>query len=681
MEAIRVQVIIPFHQPLGATPDDIEHAYEVCYEPLLSAIERAEGTRVGVHFTGHLLDYLSRHREELMLRVKSLVRAGRIEVLGGLFYGGFPALLPEIDVRAQIEMTAEYWESMVGHAPTGFWVPELAWSAESPRMFADSGLEYGYVSATQLVPPSSVAESLVLLERGGQRIAGFVLDDELSRAITTSTVDEWADALIGKAISRDCVTSVWVRAEALGLTPGSHRWCHEHGWLDRWLAALGGGRCELATVLPSEAFAASRPARAAKLVERCPETSGAFGRDEAPVDFADFVLQFPEADALHRRMLRASDKLREAIATMEDEGLDAEWGSELATAQRAIFAAQAPDAYWRGRTPGFSDPRLRDAVMARIIQAESIMDRLVQGDEDWISAEEEDRDGDLIDEVFVCNRHLVAWVAPADGGRVRMLDDRAGGRSVLDVSTRREEPFFAAMASAPLRGDVTIPDGPPRTNEALPRLDHELPTIVERHERRGVREWLFDLGTSAGELFSGSAVDLMPATPEWEIANNAIDEEGDLTYSLAMQAKLAVGGVNPREVLFEKQLSVPIDGASLTMRYRADVQGQHGALLASELPLRVGAGPLRLLVNDNPTDAVQAEHHEVERLHLEAEDGSAVALEISPACDVWIDVVRSTVRDVEGYRAMTQGLVVVPVLRVDGAAEVTITLRLVPQQG
>ena len=211
-------------------------------------------------------------------------------------------------------------------------------------------------------------------------------------------------------------------------------------------------------------------------------TRGLEGKPNEGVDWPDFALQFPEVDALHRRMLRASDKLREAIATMEEEGMADEWSSDLATAQRCIFSAQAPDAYWRGRGKGFADPKLRDAVMTRLTRAERLIDALVQGEDDWISAEEEDRDGDLVDEVFVSSRHLAAWIVPGEGARVRTFDDRLSGRNVFDVGSIERE----------------------------------------RATTQGMRELVLDLETSPEELFSGGTKEL--AAGSYVQRQSAIDE-------------------------------------------------------------------------------------------------------------------------------------------------------------
>lgn len=624
MDPIRLQVVIPFHQPLAAESDAIEHAVSVCYEPILVALEEAAKARVAVHFSGHLLDHLSRKREDFLMRLKALARAGRVEILGGLFYGSLPALLPEADVRAQVQMTAEYWESFIGRAPSGFWLPELAWTAELPRMLDETGVDYGFISAGQTSLDGDAQYGLVTIERGGAATHAFVLADKLSKAALGSDASEWAEGAVDNMQRhRNQVHTVWLRAEALGLEGSSQDWAR--AWLPEWLEAVSGGRGELSTVLPSESYATARPARPVKLLHRCAEVVGAADG----VDWPDFALQFPEVDALHRRMLRASDKLREAIATMEEEAMEEEWSSDLATAQRCIFSAQAPDAYWRGRGKGFADPKLRDAVMTRLTRAERLIDALVQGEDDWISAEEEDRDGDLVDEVLVSSRHLAAWIIPGEGARVRTLDDRLSGRNVFDVGS----------------------------------VEREKPTT------QGMREMVLDAGTSAEELFSGSAKEL--AAGEYEQRASAIDEDGDLTYHLEVTGKIATSGHTASTIEVTKSLGIAIDKAELTLNTKARVTSGQGVLLATRIPVRLGDENTKLLVNGSGAKAGVARHDDVRSLRVEGSDGSALDVTLAPAMEVWTAPA--------SREDASQGFILVPILRVEsGDAESRLSIQLSP---
>ncbi|MBI3179205.1 MAG: DUF1925 domain-containing protein, partial [Deltaproteobacteria bacterium] len=460
MTTIRLQLVIPFHQPLCAGEDELDKKCEQGYAPLIEAIEGCTA-QVALHFTGHLLDHLSHRRSEILWRIKSLVQNGRAEVLGGLFYGAAPTLIPEIDVRGQIEMMTEYWESAAGVTPAGFWLHQLAWTPDMPRLLAETGLEYGFAARSQVRAPQGAAGPFGIVERGGQRLGVFVLDPELSSALPSKSVDAWLEAVLSAAQDQP-LTNVWVRAETLAAADPT--------WLGEWLQALS-SRTE--TVLPAQSFADLRPAERLMLVPGlAPEIAGA-------------------EDTLYRRMLRVSDKLRETIDTMEENGTESEWSDSLATAQRMVFATQVADAYWRSRNPGSGDTALRDAVAERLIKAETLIDQLLQGEDDWIAAEEQDRDADLADEVFVGNRYLTLWLVPAAGGVIRTLDDRATGRNVLDAGG----------------------------------------------ERNGIRERLVAAGGPEGLLSEG-----VDTIEEIEIGRNEIDEEGDGTYHLAVRHRLEAGG-------------------------------------------------------------------------------------------------------------------------------------------
>ena len=676
-DPVRLQVIIPFHQPLTADDDSIAQACEACYVPLLDAIEEYENLRVSLHFGGHLLDYMAREREDLLLRIKTLTKRGQVEVLGGLFYGGVPALLGEMDVRGQIEMSGEFWDSFLGQIPTGVWLPELAWTPELPRLFEETGIVYGFIASGQLHMSENTPRSLGCVERGGQRLPAFVLDSPLSTALPSRPVDEWVRAALDRGgHNPHRLLSVWVRAESLGLEPGTQAWCMEGGWLRQWFAALSENQ-EFELVLPEGTYPGAHPVEPLRLSNVCAPELHPMGDLDGVVDWPDFPFLFPEVDTLYRRMLRASDKLRDAIATMEDEELETTWSDSLATAQRLVFSAQAPDAYWRGATPGFSDPVVRDATMARLARAETMIDTLVHDDDDWISTEEADLDGDLAEEVFVSTRHLMAWLVPAQGGDIHCLDDRLSERSVLDVGGRRAEPFFEAMAKAPQAGG-SDPKGLPRRGENLTRLSADLPTDSDMVVRRGMRQWVVEANTDARKFFAGTAANLTPGGVAWDVLTNSIDEEGDLSYTLSLKAQLALTGAGERQLHIEKHIHVPIDVAQLRLRCDLRLEQGAGVLWALEIPVRLGAEQSQLWVNGKEIDTSHGvgTATEVSEVRLQNPDGLALELQCEPGVGLWWLPVRTTLRDLGGYRAVDQGFILVPHALVKDAAEVAIDLTL-----
>ena len=669
-ETVRLQVVIPFHQPLSATHAQLAEACERCYIPLIAALEKHESVRVALHFGGHILDYLARSQEGFLLRVKNLCKRGQVEILGGLFYGGIPALLPEFDVRSQIEMSAEFWESFVGVTPKGFWLTELAWAPELPRLLDETALAYGFVASSQVQLPSGPAPSLGSLQRGGHKIAAFLLDSALSQALPARPAVEWMQAVrdVG-AKGNEQVLSVWVRAESLGLEPGTYAWCHEQHWLSQWFTALTEG-LQATLVLPQETFPSVHPAQPLSLRHVCAPELQAFGADAPASDWADFAYQFAEVDTLYRRMLRASAKLREAIGVMEDEELEDRWSDHLATAQRLVFSSQAPDVYYRGQTPGFNDPNLRDATMARLLRAENIMDNLVQGDEDWLSFEEVDLDDDGVDEEFIATRRLSVWL-DAKRGNIRTLENRVTECNVLDVGGRRRDVRLSEEGNKGTSGN--------KRHEARPPTDQS--EGIDSAPRRGMREWLVEPETTAEALFGGQAVSFIQPNHTWEVMEHGVDEDGDCSYQLQLRSTIPLpgmpGGVENvgRRLICHKAIRVPIDAARISLEYTWELQGGSPVLWALELPVRLGAQDSRLFVEGKQVLPPQAAS-QGRAAYVEGADGSVMLLEFSRPTPLWWHPVRTMAKDLQGWTGTYQGLLLAPVVRIDGHAGLKINIDL-----
>jgi len=55
---ISLGLVLHNHQPVGQSNNVFEENYERSYEPVIAALERHPGVRVGLHYTGSLLDWL-----------------------------------------------------------------------------------------------------------------------------------------------------------------------------------------------------------------------------------------------------------------------------------------------------------------------------------------------------------------------------------------------------------------------------------------------------------------------------------------------------------------------------------------------------------------------------------------------------------------------------------------------
>ncbi|MGD0248887.1 MAG: 4-alpha-glucanotransferase, partial [Candidatus Limnocylindrales bacterium] len=78
---VSLALVIHNHQPVGNFGWVIEDVYEHAYSPMLHALERHPGIRVGLHYTGPLLAWLSANRPEALDQIRGLVRRGQVEIV------------------------------------------------------------------------------------------------------------------------------------------------------------------------------------------------------------------------------------------------------------------------------------------------------------------------------------------------------------------------------------------------------------------------------------------------------------------------------------------------------------------------------------------------------------------------------------------------------------------------
>ena len=261
--------------------------------------------------------------------------------------------------------------------------------------------------------------------------------------------------------------------EKFGLWPGTSDWVYKDGWLDGFLALIK--KKDIRMVTCSE-YIDGTPAADLVYVPPCsyeemmewvlePDECNALKklkRGLSPENrrfirggfFRDFFRKYPEARALHNRMLFASS----AVRTEGRAGLEA---------LRELFRGQGNDPYWHGVFGGLYLPHLREAAYAALLTAEEKADVPGTG---WTAR---DLDGDGRDEVFSRGKTFNVFVKPDQGGAIFELDHLAARRNVTDILSRRPEAYHHKSGEGE-RGGKSIHDlkrnMPP---EALPLLEYD----------------------------------------------------------------------------------------------------------------------------------------------------------------------------------------------------------------
>jgi alpha-amylase len=247
--------------------------------------------------------------------------------------------------------------------------------------------------------------------------------------------------------------------EKFGIWPGTHDSVYGEGWLEAFCQALERNSDWLTTVhlgefcethaprgrvyLPSASYPEmmkwSLPSSAFQERERFEEilksqdlhtrfssfVQGGFWRN--------FLAKYPEANHLHKRMLRLS---RRVSALAKEQKVPQEVYNRL-------WAGQCNDAYWHGVFGGLYLPNLRHAVTESLLKAEALLDGLERLPA--LRAEQSDMNCDGQDELLVESDRMNLYFTPGSGGSLVELDFKPCAVNLVDTLGRREEGYHQRL--------------------------------------------------------------------------------------------------------------------------------------------------------------------------------------------------------------------------------------------
>ena len=110
MPKFQLVLLIHAHQPVGNFDDVLESAYKKSYLPFIETLARHPSIRLGLHYSGSLLEWLERAHAEYFDLLRTLAKRGQVEIVGGGFYEPILATIPFDDRHEQITRLADYIE-------------------------------------------------------------------------------------------------------------------------------------------------------------------------------------------------------------------------------------------------------------------------------------------------------------------------------------------------------------------------------------------------------------------------------------------------------------------------------------------------------------------------------------------------------------------------------------------
>ena len=529
--AVRLVFVLHDHQPVGNFDGVIEQAYRDSYLPFLELLERHPGIRLAIHTSGPLLEWLDRHHPDYLDRLAALVAERQVEIVGGAFYEPVLAMLPARDRIGQIRMATDWLERRFRTKVTGMWVAERVWDPGMTRDIAAAGIEWTILDDSHFKAaglPDDRLDRHWLTEGDGATVAVFPVSEHLRYVIPFAAPEATIDHLRFLAARRHGALAVFGDdGEKFGVWPDTRKTCFDDGWLERFFGLLEANADWIAMCLPSEVVTEVPPAGTVWLPECSyremmewvlppePQLACIRGRQLAASDprladvarflrggsWRNFRLRYPEANEMYARMMAVSGRL-ERLAAARPSGAAA--AAALAEATQALYRGQCNCAYWHGAFGGIYLPHLRNAVYRELITADLAADRAEGRTAPWVEAASADFDFDGRTEVRLSNDGLDAWIAPARGGMLYVLDLKDQRHNLLATLDRQPEAYHAQVLAGPgnARSVVDASQVAKFKQEGLERL-----VRYDSSRRKSLVDHFWDCDTTAADVVEGRAVE------------------------------------------------------------------------------------------------------------------------------------------------------------------------------
>lgn len=459
-----VRLLLGFHahQPVGNFAHVINDAVVRCYRPFLQTIERHPRVRFSLHISGWLLGRLERDYPDDVARIARMAAREQVEMIGGGDTEPVLAAIPDRDRRDQLRAMSNRLAALFGTPPRGAWLTERVWESTIVPALHDCGLRFVAVDDYHFLSVGS-GEQLTgyfTTEESGRRIDLFPISESLRYLIPFAPVSDVLAAL--EAVPSGAAAIYFDDIEKFGVWPDTHEWVYEGGWLEKFLTGIEGSahisthtfgefhrrnRSRGLIYLPTTSYAEMNewtlPPTGARRLRELLDRSRASGTltGDRPMlrggTWKSFLLKYPEANWMHKRMEQASRRLHALTRPLQTDEL-----------KRALHRAQANDAYWHGLFGGIYLPFLRRSVYANLAELEEQLDSIAPRP----PSAHTDIDLDGRREIALRGGRFFAAIRPEEGGRLCELTDYALRHNYADVLARRDEEYYDAIRSgAPIQ--------------------------------------------------------------------------------------------------------------------------------------------------------------------------------------------------------------------------------------
>ncbi|MBI5472090.1 MAG: DUF1926 domain-containing protein [Ignavibacteriae bacterium] len=462
MKSLNTVFAVHNHQPIGNFEKIFEEAFQLSYKPFLEVLEKHPTVKITQHWTGTLLEWLVVKHPELIEMMREMVTRGQLELLTGSYYEAILAIIPEPDRIGQIKKLSDHIYKIFDFEPRGLWLAERVWEQPLVASLAKAGVEFVVVDDTHFRHVGLHDEELLgyyITEEQGLTLKVLPIDKTLRYTVPFRALEETLHYF--QNVASESGARVVINAddgEKFGVWPKTYESVYTSGWLEAfcrmmeehdWIRTLH--LADVVDTLPPQGRIYLPTASYAEMLKWALNPTAFLQLEKFEQDlkardiynensmfvrggyWRNFLAKYPEANHMHKRMLRIADRARR-VSEKQKLPLDV-WDN--------LWAGQCNDPYWHGVFGGLYLPNLRFPVYRNLLQAESKLDAVEQLAP--VRVEEVDFDCDGTREVLVESDDMNLYFKPHVGGSLIELDYKPIAFNLLDVLSRREEGYHRRL--------------------------------------------------------------------------------------------------------------------------------------------------------------------------------------------------------------------------------------------
>ena len=687
MPAVRMIFGLHNHQPVGNFGSVFEAAYRESYEPFLNVVEEYPEFPFVLHISGPLLEWLLAERRPYIERVQALVRAQRIEILGGPIQEPILPNIPHRDRVGQIQTFTKLLGNVFGQQIRGMWLPERVWEQGLVSALVEAGIEYTVLDDFHFQGAGLNSDQLYgyyLTEDEGRLLKVFPNSERMRYLVPWLEPHECYVYLKQLAETRPGAVVVCADdGEKFGAWPNTHEHVYTRGWLRNFCELIRANRTWLEPTTFAKAVDETLPLgkiyipdcsyremtewaltparfREYRATQKAIETNtraeelkplvraGGFWRN--------FKTKYAESDEMYTRMLQVSNRL----ASLETQGqLDREL---LEAAREALYRGQCNCPYWHGAFGGLYLPHLRNAIFKHLIEADNLLDQAEGREGPWIDAKVADFNLDARQEVRLENDRLVALISPAQGGHLYELDCKRTTTNLLATLDRRPEVYHETIKNSLL--GIEDPNMPATVTQQVVFKQEGLDRLLvyDKYPRKAFVDHFVNAATTLDDWVKGTERE------QGDFVRGAylgqLHHDAD-RVRISLERKGHVAG-HPIRIL--KTITLEAGSPRLTVNYELS-----GLPASSELTFAVelnvasmaGNAPDRFILSETGQNLGPLNSaHDVPSCHrLALSDGwldLRASLQWSRPGPVWIFPIQTVSQSEGGFESVYQSTAVVP---------------------